>query len=546
MVEFNSVHLKDSYDIADLSYGDLLDAIGQAIPDRIAIVYGDTRLTWKAFDERSNRLARHLSGRGLKPDSKVAFYLHNHPAYLELMSACFKGRFVHANVNYRYTDDELLHLLNNSDAEAVVYQSQYRPHVAVLRPKLDQVKVWLEVGDEALPEYAESFESACIEGDGSPLGIKRSGDDLYFMYTGGTTGYPKGVMWRHKDRIAVVGMSESGDAAAHAQSVADNPVIPVALPAAPLMHSTGFTHAISCMMSGGTMVLLPGNHFDAEVCLAEIVRNGVDRMAIVGDAFSVPLLACLRENSDRYDLSRVQLIMSAGAMWSEPRKRALLEYFRNAALSDSLGSSEGSRLGASLLRRGESNKTASFQLGPDVKVFTQDFREVEPGSGEPGMIAKAGPLPLGYYGDPEATAKTFPVINGVRYSMAGDWCTVEADGTMTLLGRGNNCINTGGEKVYPEEVEEALKKIPGIEDAAVIGVQDERWGQAVTALIRPDAETTFDEGEVKAYLAEHLARYKHPKRFDTTEVDFRHANGKINYRLVTSMIEENEAAASSS
>ncbi|MCB1686139.1 MAG: AMP-binding protein, partial [Pseudomonadales bacterium] len=229
---------------------------------------------------------------------------------------------------------------------------------------------------------------------------------------------------------------------------------------------------------------------------------------------------------------------SAGAMWSEPCKQGLLEYFPRATLADSLGSSEGSRIGAATVRRGESGRTGRFELGPDVKVFREDFSEVSAGSGEAGMLAKAGALPLGYYKDPARTAETFPTIDGVRYSMPGDWCRLEADGTMTLLGRGNHCINTGGEKVFPEEVEEALKQVPGIIDAAVVGVPDERWGQSVAALIRTSEGRELPDSLLHEHLNRHLARYKHPRRLHRVTDGFRHENGKINYRAVNRMLLE--------
>ncbi len=530
----------------DLNFGDLIEAVATVAPERPAVVCGRQTLSWQALDERSNRLARRLFDAGLSTDSKVAFYLRNSPAYVELLTACAKGRFVHANVNYRYVDEELFHVLDNSDAEAIVYDAEFLPHLNSLRPRLEKVRIFLQVGEEPLPVVAESvsgaaetesFAAACTLGDPSRLGNQRSGDDLYLMYTGGTTGYPKGVMWRHRDRIAAVGITDATTVAAQVSKVREAGQGPVAMPACPLMHSTGFTTAISTLINGGCIVLLPSARFDAAECLAEIERNSVERLAIVGDAFSVPILDYLREHPKAHDLNSVLAITSAGAMWSEHCKRGLLEYFPEATLSDSLGSSEGSRLGSAITRQGETTRTASFQIGDNVKVFTEDFREVRPGSGEAGMIAKAGALPLGYYKDEAGTEKTFPVVDGVRYSLAGDWCQVEADGTMILLGRGNNCINTGGEKVFPEEVEEILKTHPAIYDAAVLGVPDERWGQAVTAVIRTVADAPLDETHVRAYLDTRLARYKHPKVLYQVSAGLRHENGKVNYRAVRKLME---------
>jgi acyl-CoA synthetase (AMP-forming)/AMP-acid ligase II len=523
--------------VSDLNFGDLIEAVAGIEPDRPAVIHGERVLSWGELDARSNRLARRLAAAGLLTHSKVAFYLRNSPAYIELLTACAKGRYVHANVNYRYVDDELFHVLDNSDSEAVVYDAEFRPHVESLRTRLPKVRIFLEVGSEALEGPAESFEAACSRGDASPLGNERSGEDLYFMYTGGTTGYPKGVMWQHKDRIAAVAITDAESVEAHRQKIMAAGPGATAMPACPLMHSTGFTTALATLINGGALVLLPGRTFDPGECLHEIERHQVARLAIVGDAFSVPILDYLREHPDRHDLLSVVAITSAGAMWSEHCKRGLLEHFPNATLSDSLGSSEGSRLGSAITRQGETTATASFVVGEDVKVFTEDFREVQPGSGEAGMIAKSGALPLGYYKDEAGTAKTFPVIDGVRYSLAGDWCRIEADGTMTLLGRGNNCINTGGEKVYPEEVEEVLKRSPGIYDAAVLGVPDPRWGQAVTAAVRTVGDGPLDEPGVRRYLDAHLARYKHPKTITAVHEPLRHENGKVNYRGVRRLLD---------
>ncbi|MEM7217237.1 MAG: acyl-CoA synthetase [Pseudomonadota bacterium] len=517
------------------NFGDLLDAIAARIPERPAIVCGELTRSWAEFDARSNRLARRLLAAGLAPDSKVAFYLRNSPAYLELMSACFKARLVHANVNYLYVNEELHHVLANSDAEAVVYDAEFGSNVEALLPRLPKVALRLEVGaPESDSKGAASFESACTAGDAAPLEIERSGDDLYFMYTGGTTGYPKAVMWPQRERVRILELSSAASPADHARHVAET-TEPVSLPAAPLMHSTGFTAAISALMAGGCVALLPSRSFDARLCLAEIERLRVARMAIVGDAFAVPLLDALAQQP--CDTTSVRLISSAGAMFSADRKLALLEYFPNAQISDSLGSSEGSRLGSRVSARGDAIETARFKLGKNVKVFTEDFREVRPGSGESGRIATSGAIPLGYYKDPERTAATFPVIDGVRYSMAGDWCRVLEDGTLELLGRGNNCINSGGEKIYPEEVEEALKLYPEITDAAVIGVDDPRWGQAVTAVVHTRDGVEPDADELKAHLLTRIARYKHPKSIHVVQGALRHDNGKVNYRGVRRLLE---------
>ena len=518
--------------MSGLNFGDLLEAVAARIPDAPAIVHGDDVLDWWTFDAQANRLARHLLAAGLTTGSRVAFYLRNGPAYPLLLAACFKARLVHVNVNYRYVGAELRYLIENSDAEAVVFDAEFENEAEQLRAECAGVRLWLRNG----PYGSDPFASACAEGDATALGIERSGDDLYFMYTGGTTGHPKGVMWPHAARIQIIGMADAGSAEAHADAVAARAARPVTIPACPMMHSTGFTTAISTLVAGGTVVLLPSARFDAEAMLALIEQHAVTSIALVGDAFGVPLLETLRERGSEFDLSSVSSITSAGAMWSAPCKHELLTYFPKATLRDSLGSSEGSRLASAELRAGEAGETAHFQLAAHARVFDAELREVVPGSGVPGRIATRGAIPLGYHKDPERTAETFPIIDGERWSMPGDWCTVEADGSIRLLGRGSLCINTGGEKVWPEEVEEALKTFPGVRDAAVFGVPDPRWGQAVSAVLSAPEDVSQDA--LRAHLGGVLARYKHPKTIRCVRASFRAANGKMDYSAAKALFEE--------
>ena len=310
-----------SLQLQDLNFGDIYEGVAEAFPERSAIVYGDDRYSWRELDSQANRLVRYLSQAGLKPDSKIAFYLRNSPAYVILWNACAKGRFVHANVNYRYVEEELFFLLDNSDAEAVAYDVQYRRHVEQLKPRLPKVRVWLEVGGDEAPEYAKSFHQICSAGDGSPLEIQRSGDDLYFMYTGGTTGYPKAVMWPARERIAVIGMSNATNIPEHIAQLKQSNDVPVLLTGAPMMHSTGLTSMMSVMAQGGCIVIPPMDKFDAQLCLEYIGTHQVTRLAIVGDAFGVPLLDELRAKPDAFDLSCVQLISSAGTIWSQSRSQ---------------------------------------------------------------------------------------------------------------------------------------------------------------------------------------------------------------------------------
>jgi len=536
------------------NYGDIYTAIGAiSNEDQPALIHSGPdgsegiAISWPAFMRRTNALARHLQESGLKPDSKVAHYMRNGPAYVETMVASFKGRFVHVNVNFRYLDDELHYILENSDAEAVVFSSEFREQATKLRDRLPGVKTWIEVPpyDESgltVADYALSFNSIIVEGDDSDLNMERRGDDLLFIYTGGTTGMPKGVMWEHEAIWAAGGAGASlldPDKAApatveeHADRIAKAPFRPRLMAACPLMHGTAMLSALSTLNSGGCVVTVPEHSLDTQALWKAIDRYRVTNMAIVGDAFAKPLLKELNENPNSYDISSMMGIISSGVMWSPDVKNGLLEHNTEMVLLDSFGASEAIGFGVSRTSKEGSSKPAKFQIGPACKVFTEDHKEVAPGSDKPGFIARSGPIPVGYYKDPEKSAQTFPTINGVRYSIPGDWCTVETDGILTLLGRGSVCINSGGEKIYPEEVEEILKTHPNVEDALVVGLADEKWGQAVTGVVKLVDGTSLDEHELREHVREHLSAYKIPKRILVAEAPLRAANGKADYKTTT-------------
>ena len=299
------------------------------------------------------------------------------------------------------------------------------------------------------------------------------------------------------------------------------------------MHGTAMLSSMGALNTGGCVVTVPEHSLDTQALWKTIDRYKVTNMAIVGDAFAKPLLKELNENPNSYDISSLRAIVSSGVMWSPDVKNALLEYNRELVLMDSFGASEAIGFGVSKTSKEGSSKPAKFQIGPSCKVFTEDHKEVAPGSGEPGFIARMGPIPVGYYKDPEKSAQTFPTIDGIRYSIPGDWCTVETDGTLTLLGRGSVCINSGGEKIYPEEIEEVLKIHPNVDDCLVVGLPDEKWGQAVTGIISLAGDAELDEAGLREHVREHLAAYKIPKRIITAEDPLRAANGKADYRTAT-------------
>jgi acyl-CoA synthetase (AMP-forming)/AMP-acid ligase II len=527
----------------DWNFGTVFESVADEIPDHRALVQGGRRRTWREFDERAARLATALRDQGVGPGSKIAFYLYNSNEYLETLFACFKLRAVPANVNYRYTADELAYLLDNSDAEALVFHGSLGDRVDAVRNPQLRVRAAVQVDDGSpLVDGALRYEDL-IEAHAPMERIDRSGDDLVFLYTGGTTGMPKAVVWRHEDLFGALAplayaffgleMPErAADAGARVRKVHESGMVPVHLPASPLMHGTGQFSTLQALFLGGTIVTLESRHFDPHELWQTVQRERVTQIAIVGDAFAKPMLRALEEADARgepYDLSSLVLVISSGVMWSESVKRALIE--RHPVIAyDSLGSSEGVGFANAITSIDSKGETAKFSVGPDTKVFTDDGREVKPGSGEVGYLAVGGHIPLGYYKDPEKTAATFRVVDRKRYSIPGDYATVEADGTITLLGRGSVSINSGGEKIFPEEVEEAVKQHPAVADAVVVGVPDERFGEAVTAVVSLAPGRTAGEDEIASAVERSgLARFKRPKHVVVVDSVPRGPNGKADY-----------------
>lgn len=519
------------------NYGDMLDAVGQTVPtDHPAIHYGDVTLQWGDFHRHTNRLAREFLARGLMAGDKVAFYMRNQPEYMIALVAALKARLVHVNVNYRYRTDELQYIFDNSDTKVVVYDEEFRDRITTLQPQLPGVDLWLEVGSaqENAP-FALSFETFAAEQDGTPLKISRSPDDLFFIYTGGTTGLPKAVMWTHDGLVRTVfdTLRELGKAPAdmedHARLAAAETMHAVQLPACPLMHGSGLLTGLMTLVGGGTVVLMDTRKgFDAHALWRAVDRHKVTSIIIVGDAFASPMLRALDEAPGTHDGGSLESIGSSGVIFSTDVKKGLLAHLPQVKLVDSLGSSEAPGCGTSVMTAESEVVTAQFVLSETCKVFSEDGRAIPPGSDEAGLVALCGNIPIGYYKDPEKTARTFREIDGILYSIPGDWCKVAKDGTLTLLGRGSTCINTGGEKVYPEEVEEALKEADGINDAIVVGLPDERWGQAIIAVVAGD-DNNLDEGGLKEHVRARLADYKVPKRILFDQTLYRFPNGKADH-----------------
>jgi fatty-acyl-CoA synthase len=523
----------------DWNFGDMLDAVGAALgPDDLALAHGDRKIYWPEFTARTNRLARALIHLGAKSGDKAGFYMRNQPEYMEAMAGCFKASLSPVNVNYRYLEDELVYIIDNSDSTVVFFDVEFMAEVERVRQRLPRVVAWVQIGGGTTAPFAQDYEKLATTGDASTITGKRSGDEMFLLYTGGTTGLPKGVMWTHNiwreasmEGVRKMGLPVPETMDEHVQNALTVGRFSRQLPACPLMHGTGWFTAMGAMLNGGAVVTLSEKAKFSPVNLWDTVQaNGVTSMAIVGDAFAKPMLQTLDENPGRWNLSSVLNIVSSGVMWSAEVKQGLLRHNPKTALTDSFGASEAVGFGSSNTKADGGTQTSKFEIGVSCKVFTEDDREVLPGSGEPGFIARGGAVPLGYYKDPEKTAKTYKTIGVMRYAIPGDWCTVEADGSITLLGRGSNCINTAGEKVYPEEVEEALKSHAAVRDALVVGVPDEKWGQAVTAVVSLEREVSEDE--LRAFIQSKLARYKAPKRILFKENLGRAPNGKADYKSI--------------
>jgi acyl-CoA synthetase (AMP-forming)/AMP-acid ligase II len=504
---------------------DLFEAVADAVPDREALVYGDRRLSYAELDERATRLAHVLADAGVGKDDHVGVWLYNCNEYLEAMLAAFKLRAAPINVNYRYVADELRYLFVDADLKAVVLEPEFAPLLDDLRPSTPMLGLGLQRGDS----YEAALASASPVRDFEP----RSADDLYVLYTGGTTGMPKGVMWRGEDIF--FGAFEGTLAAAPLEKPED--IVPRAqngrlrtLPASPFMHGTAHWVAFATLYQGGTVVISPDRGLEASRLWDLVGAEQVNFLVIVGDAFARPLVEALEEDPERFDISSLRLLLSGGAILSPTVKEALTRLLPQTLVIDGIGASETGGQGAMVGKAAEGQTRPRFSINEDTAVLDDDLRPVTPGSGVVGRLARRGRVPLGYYKDPEKSAATFPEIDGVRWAVPGDMAVVEADGTVTLLGRGSVSINTGGEKVYPEEVEAALKGHPAVFDAVVVGVPDVRWGERVTAVVQPRSGATPDLDELADHCRAHVAGYKVPRALVVVERIERSPSGKPDYR----------------
>jgi 3-oxocholest-4-en-26-oate---CoA ligase len=528
MFYFSSV----AYNIADL-----LEHAVDLAPDRVAVVCGPRRVTFAELEDRANRLAHHLAGRGIGAESRVGIYSLNSVEFIEAMFALFKLRAVPVNVNYRYVEDELAYIFDDADLEAVVHQRRYAPKMAAVLPRTPAIRHTLVIDDETSEDAerygAVDYERALADSPpGRDFGA-RSPDDLYMLYTGGTTGMPKGVVWRQEDVWRVLGggidfMTNEPvtDEWKLARDGAEGGPL-VRFPVAPMMHGAAQWAALGALFSASTVVLLP--RFDPDEVWRLVDAEGVNVLAIVGDAMARPMIEAFAAGG--YDGSTLVALSSGAAIFSPSVKRQYLETFPNIVMTDTVGSSETGFSGLGVVSKDdEDTGGARVNVGEGTIVIDDDGHPIPPGSGGVGRLARSGHVPLRYHKDPEKTARTFTEIHGVRYAIPGDLARVEDDGTITLLGRGANCINTGGEKVFPEEVEGAVKSHPDVFDALVVGGPDERFGQRVVAIVQPRPGRQPTLQDVDAHLRTRIAGYKVPREMHLVPEIRRHPSGKPDYR----------------
>ena len=526
-----------------MQFANVWERVSDAVGDEIALINGNTKLSWTSFDEKAAKIATILEEHGLRSDSKVGIYLHNSNEYLEAQYGVFKIEGVPINVNYRYKENELIYLLDNSDAEAIFFQGCYSNRIKAIKEQLPKIKAFIQIDDgtETLMEGAIDYENS-ISSSKKQNRFNRTEENIYMLYIGGTTGMPKGVMYKHGSFVPsmlktafAMGFEVPEDLANLEKIIFNakqNDSLPVSMPACPLMHGTGmWLGAFLPMFSGGTVVTISDLGLNPKKVWKEVEKNKINSLVIVGDAFAKPLLDELKEaneKSEPYNLSSMKSMISSGVMWSSEIKDGLLE-IHDMTLFDAMGSTEGG-MGSSVSNREMPAKTAKFALNPGVIVLTDDGDEVTPGSEKMGKIGTSGLVPEGYFKDEKKSAETFKEVNGIRYSFPGDYATINEDGSINLLGRGSNCINTAGEKVYPEEVEEAIKKHPHIYDCLVVGLKDEKFGQKVVALASLESKGEIEEGELIDFTREQLSGYKLPKQILFVEEVMRAPNGKANYK----------------
>ena len=535
----------------NLNFASVWEMIADLVPDNDALICGEDVVSWKSYDSRSSKVASALINAGLGANAKAGLYLNNSNEYLIGQNAIFKIGGVPINVNYRYVEEELIYLLDNSDAEAVFYHACYSSRIKQIAKSLPNIKAWIEVADGNKSHFSDCIRYEEILNDYPPMErIERDPETIYMLYTGGTTGMPKGVMYKQGEFLTFLFRTlkamgydvpeDLSDLEASILASKTNDEFIKSLVGCPLMHGTGmWLGAFLPLLLGGTVITTSNLGFDPDKLWAQVQDKKATNIVIVGDAFAKPMLDSLdraKNSNNPYDIGSVKVIISSGVMWSAEVKQGLLSH-HNMSLMDTMGSTEGG-IGSSVTTRENPSETAKFAINPGVIILADDGEILQPGSDKIGLIGTSGLVPTGYYKDEKKSAETFKEINGTRYSFPGDYAKLESDGTITLLGRGSNCINSAGEKIYPEEVEEAIKTHNDVFDCLVVGMPDEKFGQRIVAVVSTVDNKVLDELVLIENTRKKIAGYKLPKQILFTDEVKRAPNGKANYKWAKSYAEE--------
>lgn len=535
-----------------LNYATLVEAMTDRLADQTCLIYGDTVTSYREFDERSARICRALADHGLKKDSKVGLFLYNCSEYMEGTLAAFKLRAIPININYRYVGEELVYLLEDCEAEALIFHSSLGDRVSEIKAKLPGLKLLISVDDGGeLIDGARPYEQV-VQSLEPAERIERSHEDSLMLYTGGTTGMPKGVQYKVGDTLAsmaqLVPQFLGIKAGNSLQELVGNAVERaslgrafVSVPASPLMHTAGIMNSgIQSHVLGGALVILESRSFDPRELWRAVETHHVNHMVVVGDTFVKPMLQSIEEDRQKgieYDISSLKIIFSSGVMFSRESKLKLLE-LGDMLIIDAAGASEGAMAVQVSSRGNPPMDTGQFMALPTTEIFNESYELLPRGCGEVGLIGVGGALPQGYYRDTSKSENTFRVIDGRRFAFTGDMGSIDENGALTFMGRSSNCINTGGEKVFPEEVEEVIKQHPQVRDCLVVGLPDDRFGERVAGVVSLQSPLESPAEELKEFCSAHLARYKLPRTIVVVDQLQRAPNGKADYKWAKHILEQ--------